>query len=208
MDSNRILVCLDDEGNFILILERFLNYFKNKLKVNEFTKENEVLILNGFKLSENESDMVVIDVTNGTPPPPPPPPHRMIVVKLGNTSNIYNRESLTSNDLFQRITEAIRYLVVLGNYFNGNSPQENQPKPEQPLDQAIFNIIENFIKGKKGEGKNGEGKNGEGKNGGKKVIPPTICKSPSSRRGRPSTKKRWTKRKSKRRQHRASRRVY
>jgi hypothetical protein len=197
MDSNRILVCLDDEGNFILILERFLNYFKNKLKVNEFTKENEVLILNGFKLSEKESDMVVIDVTNGTPPPPPPPP-RMIVVKLGNTSNIYNRESLTSNDLFQRITEAIRYLVVLGNYFNGNSPQENQPKPEQPLDQAIFNIIENFIKGKKGEGKNG----------GKKVIPPTICKSPSSRRGRPSTKKRCTKRKPKRRQHRASRRVY
>ena len=125
MDSNRILVCLDDEGNFILILERFLNYFKNKLKVNEFTKENEVLLLNGFKLSEKESDMVVIDVTNG--PPPPPPPGIIVVVKLGNTSNIYNRESL--NVLFQRITEATRYLVVIGNYFNGNSPQENQPKP-------------------------------------------------------------------------------
>ena len=193
MDSNRILVCLDDEGNFILILERFLNYFKNKLKVNEFTKENEVLLLNGFKLSEKESDMVVIDVTNG--PPPPPPPGIIVVVKLGNTSNIYNRGPSRLNDLFQRITDATR---VLGNYFNGNSPQENQPKSEQPSDQAIFNIIENFIEGKKGEGKNG----------GKKVIPPTICKSPSSRRGRPSTKKRCTKRKPKRRQHRASRRVY
>ena len=138
--------------------------------------------------------MVVIDVTNG--PPPPPPPGIIVVVKLGNTSNIYNRESL--NVLFQRITEATLYLVVIGNYFNGNSPQENQPKPEQPLDQEIFNIIEIFIKGKKWEGKNG----------GKKVISPTICKSPSSRRGRPSTKKRCTKRKPKRRWHRASRRVY
>lgn len=195
-NSNRILVCLDDKGNFILILERFLNYFTDKLNVNKFTEINGVVILQGFTLSDKESDMVVIDVDNGIPPPhPPPPPGRIVVVRLGNMSNLNNPRSSLYNSLFQRITDATHYLlVVLGEYFNGIPPNENQLSEQA---KNIYGIIEKFIKNKNGD-----------KNGGKKSYSSTIRKSPSSRRGRRSAKKCCTKHKPKRRQRRASRRMY